>query len=50
MNVLTAQTLIAECGPDMSRWGTEGHFVSWLNLAPNNKSVEAKSSDVTDAR
>ena len=21
----------------MSRWETEGHFVSWLNLAPRNK-------------
>ena len=37
MNVLTAQTVIAECGYDMSRWDTEGHFVSWLNLAPSNK-------------
>ena len=37
MNVLTAQALIAECGCDMSRWETEGHFVSWLNLAPRNK-------------
>jgi transposase len=37
LNVLTAQTIIAECGADMSRWETEGRFVSWLNLAPNNK-------------
>jgi hypothetical protein len=37
MNVLTAQTLLAECGSDMSRWGTEAQFVSWLNLAPRNK-------------
>jgi len=37
LNVLTAQTVIAECGSDMSRWETEGHFVSWLNLAPRNK-------------
>ena len=37
MNVLTAQTVIAECGYDMSRWETEGHFASWLNLAPRNK-------------
>ena len=37
LNVLTAQTLIAECGSDMSRWETEGQFVSWLNLAPANK-------------
>lgn len=37
LNVLTAQTVIAECGADMSRWETESHFVSWLNLAPRNK-------------
>ena len=37
LNVLTAQTVLAECGGDMSRWETEGHFVSWLNLAPRNK-------------
>ena len=37
MNVLTAQTVIAECGYDRSRWETEGQFVSWLNLAPSNK-------------
>jgi transposase len=37
VNGLTAQTVIAEVGYDMSRWETEGRFVSWLNLAPNNK-------------
>ncbi len=37
INGLTAQTVIAEVGYDMSRWPTEGSFTSWLNLAPNNK-------------
>jgi len=37
INGLTAQTVIAEVGYDMSRWATEGSFTSWLNLAPNNK-------------
>jgi len=37
VNGLTAQTVIAEVGCDMSRWETEGRFVSWLNLAPRNK-------------
>ena len=37
VNGLTAQTVISEVGYDMSRWETEGRFVSWLNLAPNNK-------------
>lgn len=42
INVLTAQTLIAECGWDMSPWETEGEFVSWLNLAPRNKITGGK--------
>ena len=37
VNVLTAQTIIAEVGYDMSRFAAEGNFVSWLNLAPNNR-------------
>lgn len=37
INVLTAQTILAEVGSDMSPWETEGRFVSWLNLAPNNR-------------
>jgi transposase len=37
LNALTAQTVIAECGCDMSRWNSEAHFVSWLNLAPRNQ-------------
>ena len=30
IEVLTAQTLIAEIGLDLSRWKTEQHFASWL--------------------
>jgi transposase len=37
INGLTAQTVISEVGYDMSRFETENHFVSWLNLAPNNR-------------
>jgi len=37
INVLTVQTLIAEVGSDMSRFGSEGHLVSYLDLAPRNK-------------
>ena len=29
--------LLAETGTDMSKWPTAKHFVSWLNLCPNNK-------------
>ena len=37
INVLTAQTILAEVGWDVSYWPTEGQFVSWLGLAPNHK-------------
>lgn len=37
INVLTAQTMLAEVGHDMSRWETEQQFVSWLGTAPRNK-------------
>jgi transposase len=37
LNVLTAQTVVAEVGYDMRPWETEAQFVSWLNLAPRNK-------------
>jgi transposase len=29
--------LLAEVGTDMGKWKNEKHFVSWLNLCPNNK-------------
>jgi len=34
---LSAMQIIAETGIDMSKWATSKHFVSWLNLAPNNR-------------
>jgi hypothetical protein len=37
INILTAQTLVAEVGYDMSRFQTERHFVSFLDLSPKNK-------------
>jgi transposase len=36
IDVMTAQTVIAETGVDMSRWPTERHFASWLDLCPVN--------------
>jgi len=33
----TAQVLIAECGLDMSRWPTVGHFASWAAICPGNR-------------
>jgi transposase len=29
--------LLSETGTDLSKWKNEKHFVSWLNLCPNNK-------------
>ena len=37
VDVMTAQTVIAETGVDMSRWPTEKHFTSWLGLCPDNR-------------
>lgn len=34
---LIATEIISETGIDMSKWPTNKHFTSWLNLAPNNR-------------
>ena len=34
IDVITAQTIVAEIGTDISRFKTEGHFASWLGLTP----------------
>lgn len=36
IETMTAQTIISECGFDMSVFPTEKHYVSWLGLCPNN--------------
>ncbi|HMF76312.1 MAG TPA: transposase [Bryobacteraceae bacterium] len=36
VDMMTAQTVIAETGLDMTRWPTEGHFAIWLDLCPVN--------------
>jgi transposase len=38
----TALNLMAEIGTDMSRWPTDKHFTSWLNLAPGTKITGGK--------
>ena len=38
----TALNVVAEIGTDMSRWPTEKHFASWLNLAPGTKVTGGK--------
>lgn len=36
IDALTAQTLLAEVGVDVSAFASEKHFVSWLALCPNH--------------
>lgn len=37
INSTGALEIFAEVGTDLSKWKNEKHFVSWLNLCPNNK-------------
>jgi transposase len=37
INIIGALEIFAETGTDLSKWKNEKHFVSWLNLCPNNK-------------
>ena len=34
---IIALEILSETGTDMTKWQTPKHFVSWLNLCPNNK-------------
>jgi transposase len=42
IDVMTAQTVMAEVGTDMTMWATEAHFASWLGLSPNNQTSGGK--------
>jgi len=42
IDALTAQTLVCECGFDMSPFPTESRFASWLGLCPNNRITGGK--------
>ena len=42
IDTLTAQTVISECGIDMSPFPTEKNFCSWLGLSPNNTKTGGK--------
>ena len=37
INIIGALEIFAETGTDFSKWKDAKHFVSWLNLCPNNK-------------
>ena len=42
IDVLTAQTVMAECGADLSAFGSEKQFASWLGLCPTNEQSGGK--------
>jgi hypothetical protein len=42
INVMNAQTIIAEVGVDMSRFPSEAHFASFLGLCPDNRITGGK--------
>jgi transposase len=42
IDVITAQTVISEYGPDFSAFETEGRFTSHLGLCPNNRITGGK--------
>lgn len=42
IHVLTAQTLWAELGSDLSAFPTSKHFCSWLSLCPDNRTSAGK--------
>lgn len=42
ISALTAQTVFAEVGAELSRFPTEKHFASWLGLSPNNRITGGK--------
>jgi transposase len=42
INIITAQTIIAEVGVDMNRFPSEAHFASFLGLCPDNQITGGK--------
>jgi transposase len=42
VNTLTAHTLLAEIGPDLSCFANASAFASWLGLCPDNRIVAEK--------
>jgi transposase len=42
VSLLSAETIVAETGIDMSRFPTERHFLSWANMCPRNDESAGK--------
>src|SRR5215831_8631245 len=42
IDVLTAQTVVAEVGAELSAFASEKHFASWLGLCPTNEQSGGK--------
>lgn len=42
LDTLTVETIISECGCDMSRFPSEKNYTSWLNLSPNHEITGGK--------
>src|ERR687885_2548734 len=42
IRAVAAAAILAEIGPDMGRWPTAGHLVSWAGLCPSNKQRAGK--------
>jgi transposase len=42
IDAMTAQTVISECGIDMSRFPTGKHYGSWMGLCPNHEITGGK--------
>lgn len=48
LSVQAAQAVVAEIGPDMTRFATAGHLASWAGMCPgNNTSAGKKTSSKT---
>ena len=47
LEAMTVQTILSECGFDMTPFPTEKHFASWLGLCPNNRKTGGKVKRTT---